>query len=388
MRVGEPAERTAAEGGCWPTPDQVLLLRAGLFPRDEAVAAWLRWREANAPEDADSASLRLFPLVYRNLLAAGLAEDDLTKLKGAYRATWFANQILVARLADALRRLADADVRTLVLKGAALALAHYRDVGVRPMDDVDVLVAPADVWRALAVLEAGGWTVGDAAASEPGAGSHARPLHDAHGRSLDLHWYSLAQSDADDAFWAASVELEVNGVPTRALAPSDALLHVAAHGARWNHIPPVRWMADAVAIERAAGPALDWDRVVAEAARRRVTVSVAAALEHLAEAVRFAIPPGVLERLHAAPKARFERWAHSASMRPAGGGTWLPVELDRYRRLSSLDASLRFGDFAKAHFAVTSYPQLGMRLGRKTVQVGLAQASRLVPPRLRRLSRG
>src|SRR6266542_1994328 len=378
-----------AAGGCWPTEDQVLLLRAGLLGPDEARAAWLRWRAEHDPDDADRGSLRLLPLVYRNLLSAGLEANDLGKLKGAYNATWFRNQLLFRRAAHALDDLRDAGIQTMVLKGVALAVAYYRDAGARPMDDVDVLVRPPDADRALAVLSAAGWTTDT-------ADGHRRRIKDAHaqhlqhpdGSSLDLHWSTLAQYAGDDDFWSGSVEIDVLGAPTRALSPAEQLLHVDAHGAQWNRIPPVRWIADAVAVERAAAPELDWERLVAQATHRRVTVSLTAALEHLAAAVRFPVPAWVLERLRAAPKAPLERWAHRAATRPMGAGTWLPVVLDRYRRLSSLDPDLRFTDFAKDHFGVHTRRELAGRIGRKAGEVALTQAAlRVAPGRVRSCAR-
>ena len=97
--------RMLARGGCWPTEDQILLLRAALLDADTARTAWERWRAGNALETADSASLRLFPLVYSNLRSAGLDELDLAKLKGAYRGAWVRNQLLFKRAAEALGAL-------------------------------------------------------------------------------------------------------------------------------------------------------------------------------------------------------------------------------------------------------------------------------------------
>src|SRR5689334_428059 len=95
----------SAPGGCWPTVDQVLLPRAGLFDLHAARVACERWRERNTLETADRASLRLLPLVYRNLRSAQLDAMDLDRLKGAYRAAWFRNQLLFKHAAEALRAL-------------------------------------------------------------------------------------------------------------------------------------------------------------------------------------------------------------------------------------------------------------------------------------------
>jgi hypothetical protein len=372
-------------GGCWPTADQILLLRAAVLDADAARPAWERWRAGNALETADSASLRLFPLAYSNLRSSGLDELDLAKLKGAYRGAWVRNQLLFKRAAEALRALGDAGVPTLVLKGLALAVAHYRDDGLRPMEDIDVLVPRHDFERAINVLRRAGWTAGRADIPPGGLRAvHAEHLqHPEGGQSLDLHRYALAQAASDDAFWSAAVEIELLQVPTRVLCPADQLLHVAVHGARWNPVPPVRWLADAVVIERSAGADLDWDRLVREATRRGVTATVAPALECLVRSVAFPLPDGVLERLQAAPKGLLERWAHRAALQPMGGGNWLPVILDDYVRRSRVDGSVRPTEFLQEHFGVRTRGQLAARLARKTAQIALAQsAMRIAPSRV------
>ena len=310
---------TPATGGCWPTADQVLLLRAGLFEREAALEAWTRWRATNNLDTADRGSIRLFPLVYRNLGPDAFGEQDRSLLKGAYRATWFRNQVIIGRAAAAVRELHEAGIRTMLLKGVALAVSHYHDPGIRPMDDIDVLVPAHDHTRALGVLERAGWSPGP----EPdGPSPHATSLHGGDGLSIDLHRFALAPPAADEGFWSASVEIELLGVPTRTLCAADQLLHVILHGARWNRIPPVRWLADAAMIERSSGPELDWERVVAEAIRRRGTITLEAALEHLVEAVAFDVPAWALALLRTAPRGPLERWVHRAATGPVGGGGW------------------------------------------------------------------
>ncbi len=55
-------------------------------------------------------------------------------------------------LGDVLRAFKAADIRVLVLKGAALANLVYPKLGLRSMRDMDVLVAKPDAWRAQRVL--------------------------------------------------------------------------------------------------------------------------------------------------------------------------------------------------------------------------------------------
>ncbi len=372
---GAPAGR---RGGCWPTPDQVLLLRAGLFELEPARAAWAGWRAANTLEAADHVALRLLPLVYRNLLSAGLDEPDLSTLKGAYRASWLRNQLLFERSAAALKALERGGVETMVLKGVALSTVHYADGGARPMDDVDILVRLHDADRAYAILHGEGWRPESPTLGRRPRSGHSQHLWDGGGRMLDLHWYSLATSGADERFWSRSVEIEVLGVPTRALCATDQLLHLAVHGGMWGDVPVVRWMADAVAVRASAPSGLDWESLVAEATSRRLTLPLAASLEHLAEDVEFPVPGWVLERLRAARTGGLERRVYRASMRPAGHGRWLLVELDRFRRRARVDSSLGYGDFLKDHFGVAKGRELIGPLARKLGAIALFQARRLV----------
>jgi Uncharacterised nucleotidyltransferase len=368
-------------GNCWPTEDQVLLLRAGLLREDKARAAWLRWRANNDPQTTDRGSVRLLPLVYRNLPAGTLADADATALKSSYQAAWYRNQLRLKSVADALAVLHEQGIRTMLLKGAALVVAHYGDAGVRPMDDVDVLVPWEEARRALAVLTAGGWRSEreDFAVSGLATG-HAEHLRDPDGGNLDLHRAALVPASPDGPFWDASLEIEVLGTPTRTLCAADQLLHVAVHGARWNVIPPVRWMADAVAVARSQREGLDWERVVAEATRRRLTLIVAAALERLTEAVAFEVPAEVLERLRAVRKTPLERLTFRAATTPLGGGNAAPLVFDHYRRLSRLDPSLRLSDVLRDSFGARTRREVARHVARKTADVVTVQSARVAAP--------
>jgi hypothetical protein len=172
----------------------------------------------------------------------------------------------------------------------------------------------------------------------------------------------------------------VFGVPTRALSPAHQLLHVVAHGARWNLIPPIRWLADAAVIQRSSGASLDWDAFIAEAVRRRLTVAMTAALGHLSHAAVSDVPADVIERLGRAPTTRLERWAHRASTRPPGGGNWIPVVLDRYVRASGDDSSVRLMPYLQDALGVSSRRELATHAARKSVEVGVSRTARRIAP--------
>jgi Uncharacterised nucleotidyltransferase len=317
----------------WPTPHQARLLHAALGSRDEAERAWSEWKRRGSLDRLTEGSFRLLPLLYRNLLAHGIADPDLARLKGIYRQSWYLNQRLFHCGGQALRLLAEAGLETMVLKGAALSVAHYADTGARAMTDFDVLVRTRDGGRALEVLEGAGWErVVRIAPARLLRGRHSSPLAMPGGEEeVDLHWRALAPAARDDDFWAAAVPLEVAGVKTRTLAPADQLLHVLVHGLA-SDPAPVRWVADAVTVARTGGP-LDWDRLVERAVARRVMLPVAVGVRYLREAFELPVPASALARLDATTTTAAERLAHRVAFRPhtpAGTAMWI---WDDYRRL-------------------------------------------------------
>ena len=366
-----------ASGGCWPTPAQELLLRAGLGTPADARRAWHEWRSTNTLPDAEDTSLWLFPLVYRNLTSADVDPADRALLRGAYRSVWVRNLTMFAYAAEGLRVLAEAGIETIVLKGVALALAHYADAGLRAMGDVDVLVRLRDADRAHEVLSGIGWRrPGDEARRSRTA--HSEDLEDDSGNVLDLHWFSLSSAPDDSRFWSRAVELDVLGVPTRSLAPSDQLLHVAAHGARWARIPHVRWMADAAVILRAHG--FDWDCLVEEARLRRLTVALEESLAHLHDSTGAEVPERVRAQLRAAPKGRFERRLYQTVVQPSGGGNRALYELAAFNARARLDPGLRLSDYLCDQLAVKHRRELPVRVARKVVQAVLFRVARRAAP--------
>ena len=342
----------------WPTPEQELVLRAALARGDEAVGRWEEWRARVDLDDVDPGSFRVLPLLYRTLASAGVEEARLAKLKGVYRQTWSRNQLLFHRAAQLLPRLAEAGIDTLVLKGAALATLYYRDVGVRPMEDLDLLVPTAAAARAMEVLVANGWTPSTPRPETRVAVWHADSFADAQAQSLDLHWNALWQLSNDDELWAGAVPTTLNGVPTKTLGHADQLLHVCIHGLHWSPTPPIRWVADAMKVLEVAGDELDWDRLVRVADANHVTLAAEETLGYLAEAFGAPVPPAILARLGAAKKPFAERQAYAVTGRRPNPAGMLRLLWVRHRRLRREGGTIGFVTYVQRHAGLERRSQL------------------------------
>ena len=311
------------QGGIWPTEKQELLLRASLLQGQAALDAWRKWETRVDVKELDHASRRLLPLFYRNLERQGITFPVMDLYKGIYRLTWYENQMLFHAAASLLHAFHEAGIETIVLKGAVLALEYYKDPGLRPMGDFDVLIHPKNVLTAVSLLRSRGWLPKSGFPKEVKdqffSARHAHGFYDAAGHEFDLHWHVLAEScekNADDDFWNGAIRIQINDVLTYSLNPTDLFLHVCSHGLRWNNVPPFRWVADAMTILNTSSSKIDWDRLIVLSRRLHLVLPLQEALRYLVDLLGAAIPQGVLRSLSRTPIPEEERRFYKIRMQP------------------------------------------------------------------------
>lgn len=321
------------KSGCWPTRQQGWLLRAALLEGDEAVEAWDVWSSEADVELLDAGSVRLLPLLYRNLKRLGIEPDAMEKFKGTYRLTWYKNQMLLRSFSGLLKRFNDSGIRTLVLKGVPLILLYYKDLGLCPMQEVNLLVPAEQAMEAVGLLSRLGWRLKpdgplQEVSEELLSILHGEAFLDESENQLDLHWHVLAEccyEGADEEWWDGSRTFEVQGVPTRAFNPTDTLFQICVHGTFWNPVPPLRWVADAMVVMRESEGDVDWERLLARAERRRLVEQLRNTLGYLRGLLDAPVPLSVIERLEALPVSGVERWEYGVRGRPPGlSGALLP----------------------------------------------------------------
>lgn len=371
----------------FPTREQELLLRAALLQGEPALHAWQHWRmQVNLEQERDAGTYRLLPLVYHNLRALGLDDPLMSKLRGIYRREWYKNQMLFHTIAEVLRLFHAAGIETMILKGAALTLLYYKDYGLRPLGDFDVLVPTVKRRAAIEVLTQAGWKpISHPVEKLTGAVldvRHAWGFANERQHQFDLHWHVLMQCcypNANDDFWADAVPVQVADVPTRALNPTDQLLHACVHGAAWNYVPPLRWIADAMVILNASHSEVEWARLIAQAEKRRLILPLRRALTYLRDSFGVAIPAHVLMEMGKVRVSDVERKLYNAvTAKP----TWLgglPVRW--YRHLFDLEVTgetnpaqklIGFLRYLQRAGAMDSWQLLTWAISRTIVRIGKA----------------
>ncbi len=297
------------------------MLRAALLDGDEARAAFRSWRrEADLDAEFEIGTYRLLPLAYRNLERLDVEDSFMGRLKGNYRLAWFKSQTLFRDLEPALRAFEQAGIRTMLLKGAPLALAHYAHPALRPMTDVDMLVQPHDARRAVTLMRGQGWTIHPNASEEALEFRHALPLIAPSGLEIDLHWHPLIEScdgSGDGAFWDGARPLQVGAVAGLRPDSTMTLLHTIVHGVRWSEVPPIRWIADAMTVLRNPVEPIDWERFLAAADALRASHRLRLGCEHLRDGFAAPIPPAIIARLAARPITLIERLENTTILRDA-----------------------------------------------------------------------
>ncbi len=293
------------------TSAQEQLLKAALFRGETAIQAWENWQENADLKSLDEGSARLLPLLYKNLSRQGVQHALMTEFKQLYDRTWMKNQYAVYQLANLLKAFQSAGIEALLLKGMALTLFYYQDFGVRSMNDYDLVVKANQVPEALQILNEQGWEAEDENPLQKMSVVHASAFRNAKGQHLDLHWHIMHECctpSANDLFWQNAIRKEIRGVPVWILNPAHQLLHVCVHGAKWDAIPPIRWVADAMAVLQVADNELSWKQLLAVAAEFRLAYPLRETLRYLSGTFNVPVPAEALDQLDSMPASGTEKF--------------------------------------------------------------------------------
>lgn len=319
-----------------PTPYQTLLLQAALWQDERAQTAWNEWKAHNDIDDIDIGSYRLLPLVYHNLKQLQVTDPLMSRLKGVYRHTWYNTQTLFHTMGQVMQALHAKKIEGIVLKGAVLTIQHYKDYGLRPMDDFDLLVRSEHVVDTLAIMYDLGMH-NELASYKPHQyiSKNSLGLVTHTNRGFDLHWrvlkYAPIATGIDDDFWHGAIPITIQGQTALALNPTDLLLHVCIHGIVASPAPPFRWVADAITILRTAE--IDWHRLMQQTKKRNKTMLMTTALSFLRDTMEAAVPMDVLQQMRSLPVSWLERAEYTIlTTLPHPVAGWFPLSLVEYHR--------------------------------------------------------
>lgn len=245
------------------------------------------------------------PMVYDRLAPARDAVPPrvLGRLQRAFERNGLRNLERYARLRVLVASLHAQGIRVAALKGAALAALVYRNPGLRPMIDVDLLVPRESLARAEDVVRALDYRELETPHDRDwylARHHHARPYGAADGAlTVELHHHLLSGEARRwlpiDELWERTVSTRIGPIEVDVLCPTDTVLHVAVHLAHTNRfMSELRAVRDLAECVDRHGAAIDWDALVERAGRYRLTRAVRLALWAAHEIGGAPIPASVL----------------------------------------------------------------------------------------------
>jgi hypothetical protein len=210
---------------------------------------------------------RVMPLLYRSIsqnCQYAVPHEWLALLKRQYLMNAALNMKMAAELLRILQALKDAGIRAVPLKGPVLAQQVYGDIALRQFSDLDIFVAPNDVYRALDVVLCMGYKLDNeiSASKRRALMETAHHYHLINSRSaiiIELHWaiapgYYGLKMDADQILDRVEptilMDKQIAGVSN-----DDTIVLISKHGTKhvWSRLS---WICDMAGLVFGKGPAL------------------------------------------------------------------------------------------------------------------------------------
>jgi hypothetical protein len=232
-------------------------------------------------------------LVYRRFKDQPWAELIPRYILESWQKEYYANAARNTLILGETKKILDGfqqnKIEAIVLKGVFLAEKIYKNIALRPMNDIDVLIKKEDLERANTVLNSWGYISPpnyiDHLGKDPGSSSINSLSYNkdqAAGFFVHLHWHLVnstwplepVAAKLDMArVWQYAEPVQVAGSKALALSAEHQLLYLALHS--FNHsFERLIWLSDILEFLRCSQERIDWAVVLAEAERFKVSYVV------------------------------------------------------------------------------------------------------------------
>ena len=308
-----PAHDTFQLEGLWPNEMQNRILRAGLCEKEEAIQAMKAWlSEHDSTQHVDEASMRLVPLAYTNLTRHGFEDPIMGRFSKIAMLNRIKSMQVFKETEPVLSALSEQAIPTLVLKGLHLSKSYYQDIAARPMSDADIAVPRAFAHQAHQLLTDLGYSrdYPDKPFEDILRLHHASSYSKEGCVDIDLHWRIMPLKDdpeVDKPFWETARPQFFGQAEALVLSPTCLFYHTVIHGVRWNPLPPLRWIADAISQLRSDRENIDWNALEKLARDHKTTHRLGRGMRYLREVFSVDLPNDLIERLEKTPLSMVEK---------------------------------------------------------------------------------
>lgn len=219
------------------------------------------------------------------------------------------------------------------MKGAALVELVYKDIGLRDMSDIDLLIRRDDLGELNAIFEQAGYYAIDPSSFDSIHNDNnylttrdyrsGTPSHP----SFHIHWHIVNSSVPApysskikmDEIWEDAMPVEISGVPVLSMSPHHFLIHLSEHAMRVTHsASKLIYLLDIAALVSRYRDILDWNKVVGISKDNGLDRFVYNVLSLCRLNVGLELPEWVLDRLKPEKRTIGERLFYNITARGNG----------------------------------------------------------------------
>ena len=217
------------------------------------------------------------PLLYWNLSkidkGKDVPEEVMAKLKRLYYENAARNRLLYDELSKILKVFKDAGIDVIVLKGAFLAETIYKNISLRPMGDIDLLIKKEDLHKVKKELSQLMYhaPVLPTKLFEQWETEQCHAIQYTNqdkNVEIEPHWdiqlpSSPFQIDINK-FWENAQPVKIADVETLMFAPENLLQHLCLHLDKHlnSGVIPFRWYCDIAEVIRHYGEKINWKYLI------------------------------------------------------------------------------------------------------------------------------
>jgi hypothetical protein len=243
-------------------------------------------------------------LLYKNLkrFSEKIPPSVMLKMKKSYYQKAAHSISIIHELKPVLKLIDEAGIQTAVIKGLRLSATLYKDLGLRPHMDVDLIVYPPHRKELAAVLEKMSFIQDDDSIREFNAKEQEtlfwtyRPMFkkrdvlcEVHTNFPGLHIPFTLEKD----LWAGIQKIKIDGVGAKALSDEYELCLLCLHVQQHSY-SRLMWLTDIV--EMAVMEKLDWEKMHFICSTEKIHAHVYYSLYLVNQLWQESIPDEILER--------------------------------------------------------------------------------------------
>ena len=209
-------------------------------------------------------------------------------LSSRYYSNLLSNIHLLDEFYYVLKRLNKIGIEVIVLKGVFLIEKVYRNIGLRPMSDVDVLVRKEAIPEVMKVMSDSGYYITPH--------GHLGYLKDGEFPAvMDFHW-DIWFPETDDIWKRCKITM-IKDIPVKSLDNEDVLIYMATHQSINHGMHKLIWLCDIREFIMAYRNDIDWKIFIRRIKDYNIEMPLYYTLSHTEKLLGTEIPSDVLEEL-------------------------------------------------------------------------------------------